>query len=73
MVESPSLRLTYDSDADAAYAYLQPASVIQPSVSETVPATDSNNLDFDANGRLVGVEVLGAKARLHPDLLSEWQ
>jgi len=64
------LRLTYDPSADAAYIYLQPATVIQPSVATTLPVNASVNLDFDDQGRLVGVEVLGAR-HLRPELLEE--
>jgi uncharacterized protein YuzE len=64
------LRLTYDPAADAAYIYLQPATVIQPSVATTLPVNASINLDFDDEGRLVGVEVLGAR-NLRPELLEE--
>jgi uncharacterized protein YuzE len=64
------LRAQFDSDADAAYVYLQPATVIQPSVARTLPVSPSINLDFDSDGRLVGVEVLGSD-NLHPALLAE--
>ena len=64
------LRLTYDPAADAAYIYLQPPTVIEPSVATTLPVNASINLDFDDQGRLVGVEVLGA-SNLRPELLQE--
>jgi len=40
---------------------LQPRTVIQPSVETTVTVNASINLDFDSDGRLIGVELLGAQ------------
>jgi uncharacterized protein YuzE len=62
--------MTYDSDADAAYVYLQPPTVVEPSVATTLTVNADINLDFDSEGRLVGVEILGA-SNLHPELLGE--
>jgi uncharacterized protein YuzE len=62
--------MTYDDEADAAYVYLQSPTVTQPSVARTVTVNADINLDFDDEGRLVGIEVLGA-ANLHPALLAE--
>ena len=66
----PVLRVSYDPSADAAYIYLQPPDVTEPSVVRTECVTDGINLDFDDNGRLVGVEVLSTTL-LHPALLAE--
>lgn len=49
--------MTYDPQVDALYIVLRPAergSVITHSVSDTV------FLDFEADGQLAGIEVLGA-------------
>ena len=54
------MRITYDVEVDAAYIYLS-ATVKDP---ETVQIDDDINLDFDANNRLVGIEVLSASERL---------
>ncbi len=70
MPEERVLRLRYDASADAAYIYLQPGDVIQPSVVRTEHVGTSINLDFDDKDRLVGVEVLSASL-LHPALLAE--
>ncbi len=64
------LRATFDPEADAAYVYLQPPDALEPSVAETICVTADINLDFDAQGRLIGVEVLGSES-LHPALLDE--
>lgn len=69
------MRITYDRTADAAYIYLAP--VIKPGAVQTTypcdPAETGGevNLDFDAGGRLIGIEVLDASRKLHPALLKE--
>ena len=65
------MRITYDARADAAYITL--AEVARPTV-RTHPCDPSEidamiNLDFDDEGRLVGIEVMDASARLPRDLL----
>jgi uncharacterized protein YuzE len=62
------LRVTYDPEADAAYLYLT-GSVAPGAVSRTVEATEDINLDFDKDGRLVGVELLSGKL-LSPALMA---
>ena len=64
------LTVRYDAAAHAAYIRLQPDDVAQPSVAETLPVTDSINLDFDHDGRLVGIELLSERV-LHPAVLAE--
>jgi uncharacterized protein YuzE len=61
--------MTYDSDVDAAYVYLQPPTVVEPSVATTLTVNADVNLDFDSEGRLVGVEILRASI-LDPELLA---
>ena len=62
------MRITYDVEVDAAYIYLS-ATVKDP---ETVQIDDDINLDFDANHRLVGIEVLAASERLDLEHLMPW-
>lgn len=67
------MRITYDRDADAAYIYLVDEIVIG-GVARTVPvealaAEAMINLDFDADGRLLGIEVLDASRKLPASLL----
>jgi uncharacterized protein YuzE len=59
------LTLNYDAEATAAYLTLGPGPIVE---SEEV--RPSVVLDFDANGRIVGIEVLSAREVLHPDLLA---
>ena len=54
------MRITYDLEVDAAYIYLTDR-VREP---ETIEIDDDINLDFDANRRLVGIEILAASERL---------
>ena len=54
------VKITYDVEVDAAYIYLTDT-ISEP---ETVQIDHDINLDFDAHGRLVGIEVLAASERL---------
>ena len=55
-----NLRITYDAQADAVYIYLTER-IKEP---ETREVDDDIILDFDAQERLVGIEVLDASKRL---------
>lgn len=65
----------YDRKVDA--AYLQVADEIEPGgVARTYPCDPAEaggmiNLDFDSEGRLVGIEVLGAQGLLPPEVLRD--
>jgi len=68
-----AVRLTYDVEADAAYVYLV-ASIGSGEVEETrhcLVELDraAINLDFDIDGRLLGIEILGASRVLRPEVL----
>jgi uncharacterized protein YuzE len=68
------VKLKYDRDADA--AYLQLAETIEASsVAKTYAcdpvAAGMINLDFDDEGRLLGIEVLDASKRLPRELLDQ--
>lgn len=58
------MRITYDSDADAAYIYLTDeivaGTVKRTEVADVPSHPGSFNFDFDADGRLLGIEVLAA-------------
>jgi uncharacterized protein YuzE len=68
---SIALVCTYDSDADAAYIYLEHP--IPPGAAEKVTTFDTNrgmfNLDFNADNQILGLEILGARAHLPSALL----
>jgi uncharacterized protein YuzE len=56
----------YDPEANAAYIRFSP----EP-VEESEEVSGGIVLDYDAEGRIVGMEVLDARAHLPPDLLTK--
>jgi uncharacterized protein YuzE len=73
--EESHMRLTYDASVDAAYIYFVDQ-LGDGAVSETYPCEPRGgkgaiNLDFDASGRLVGIEVLGARSVLPAEALNK--
>ena len=71
------MRVSYDVDADAAYLSLVDRdlrageAVEQSQIIATPSGTGSLIVDFDAAGRMLGIEVLCASAVLPPDLLRD--
>lgn len=67
------MKVTYDKTGDAAYIYL--ADEIAPGgVAKTYPCDPLEvngmiNLDFDGEGRIVGIEVIDASKKLPPEIL----
>lgn len=59
-----SVHLHYDPETDAAYLRFSGRAVIDS--AEVAPGVV---LDYDADGRMVGMEVLQAKSHLPPDAL----
>lgn len=70
------MHVTYDRSADAAYIRLV-ASTKPGQVKKTYPCNPVEmngaqiNLNFDANWKLLGIEVLDASKHLTKELLSE--
>ncbi|KXS41051.1 MULTISPECIES: DUF2283 domain-containing protein [unclassified Candidatus Frackibacter] len=62
------LRITYDQKADLAYIYLE--DIPPGGVNESVRVGDKV-LDFDQDGRLLGIEFLDGKDGLPKSLLSK--
>jgi uncharacterized protein YuzE len=66
------VRVTYDSEANTAYLEVK-HDVAEGSAVENVvierPGHGDIVLDFDADGRLLGVEVIGAAELLHTAVL----
>ncbi|MDU0294017.1 DUF2283 domain-containing protein [Saccharothrix longispora] len=67
------MKITYDLKANAAYIYFIESQVVVP-VTRAYPCDPVEvdgmiNLDFDAEDRLVGVEVLAASSKLPKYLL----
>ena len=65
-------KITYDTVANAAYIYLQsPGTPVAKMVAcDPVDVDGMINIDFDAAGRLVGIEVLDARGKLAPEVLA---
>ena len=69
-------RGTYDRSADAAYFNISPRINLGESVRQDVHEIDGRGeviLDFDRDGKLLGVEILGAKSLLRPSTLKQAQ
>ena len=64
------LRVTFDRAADAAYIYLRE---LEPrGVDQTIPCDDVPvYLDLNKQGRLVGIEILGATAILPEEVIRD--
>jgi uncharacterized protein YuzE len=62
------MKITYDNSANAAYIYLAdeipPGGVAKTYCCDPGEVKGMINLDFDADGRLVGIEILDASTRL---------
>ncbi|MGX2997188.1 DUF2283 domain-containing protein [Streptomyces sp. JNUCC 64] len=64
------VRVEYDASADMAYVYLVDGIAPGEAVRQVPTEDGAAVLDYDADGRLLGVEVSEAGRRLHPDLLT---
>ena len=68
------MRIEYDRKVDAAYIYIADE-IGAGGVTTTYPCDPIEvggeiNLDFDAEGHLLGIEVLDASKKLHASLLN---
>jgi uncharacterized protein YuzE len=68
-----SVRVTHDAEADAAYVYLVDeiarGEVADSRVADIPLDRAALTVDFDADGRVLGIEVLGASRVLRPETL----
>jgi uncharacterized protein YuzE len=64
----PDIKVTYDKTANAAYIYFtDPQARVRSAHTYPCDPIDVDgmiNLDFDEQGRLIGIEVLAATAKL---------
>ena len=66
------MKITYDKEVDAAYVYL--VENINDGESErTIQLNDNIILDFDKNGKLLGVEILDASKILSKEVIVQAQ
>jgi uncharacterized protein YuzE len=67
------MKIRYDRSADAAYIEIAGeigiGGVARTYLCDPREVEGMINLDFDADGRLVGIEVMDASKRLPPDVL----
>lgn len=68
-------RVTYDSEADAAYVYLV-REIRAGEVARTVCVDPDEvggmvNIDLDVDGHVLGIEILDARSLMRPDVLPD--
>ena len=56
------MKITFDKEADAAYIYFKEIS--EGEVKTTISLNDSVNIDLDAEGKTLGIEILNASKNL---------
>ena len=68
------MRITYDSDADAAYVYLKDriafGEVVRTELCDVEIQEGAVILGFDSHRKLVGIEILGAGKLLNHETLN---
>ena len=67
------MKITYDKEVDAAYIRLAPidaGAVAKTYPCDPVEVNGMINLDFARNGRLLGIEIIGASQKLPESVLS---
>ncbi len=69
------MKINYDKQADAAYIIIvdhiqDGEAAIQLHSIETPGGKGEITLDFDRNGKLLGLEILRAEKVLHPEVLA---
>lgn len=62
------MKIEYDTDADAAYIYIV-EDIRDGEAVKTRELNDNIILDFDENGKLLGIEILNASKVLNKELL----
>ncbi len=72
-VDDGTVRITYDPEVDAAYIYLTDERL--PPGRDSVPVDPPEGIQADIvldwkDGKMVGLEVLGAASVLHSDLMA---
>ena len=69
------MKITLDRITDAVYiqlaSFLDDASVVKTYPCDPIEVNGQINLDFDAAGHLVGIEIMDASKRLPVELLRE--
>lgn len=72
ILNKKNLTISYDAEVDAAYIYLAQDTNIRVHHTYCCDPSEVNgmiNLDFDKEGKLVGIEVIDASKKLPLDIL----
>ena len=64
------MKVEYDTQVDAAYIYLEHP-LEDGAVDHTISLTDDIHLDVDAEGKILGVEILNAHKHLRAQALQQ--
>ncbi|MBI5389976.1 DUF2283 domain-containing protein [Candidatus Woesearchaeota archaeon] len=64
------MKMEYDKDVDAAYIYLQ-YPIAPGEAKHTVEINENIFLDYDDQGKLIGVEILEASKVLRKEMIPE--
>lgn len=64
------MKLQYDKEVDAAYIYLE-YPIKDKAVEKTIQLNDNIILDFNTNGKLMGVEIIDASKLLDKKVILE--
>ena len=63
------MKVTYDETADAMYVYLE--NIKPGTIKQTISLNDDIIIDFDANNKIVGIEILDASKNLKAQTLKK--
>ena len=66
------MKFEYDKDVDAGYIYLED-SIEEGGVKKTIELNENIIIDFDENGKLIGIEILNASQVMKEKSLVESQ
>ena len=58
------MKFEYDEDVDAAYIYVD-ESIKKGQAKDTIELNEDIAVDFDKNGKLIGIEILEASKHLN--------
>ncbi len=68
------MRITFDQEANAAYVYLvdtiEPGEVAATRFANVPLDSASINIDFDSDGRVLGIKILGARRILRASTIA---
>ena len=66
------MKFEYDKEVDAAYIYIE-NDIKEGEVKKTIELNDNIIIDFDENGKMIGVEILNASKVMNKKAIIEAQ